>query len=82
MHPSILLSLVDHVFVGSTFSAGGFKSLGKKQPTQMGSETTEKPEVSTTHEETAADETAVFEFFKGIIGLEKHLSSEKCRKSL
>ncbi|PFX15343.1 hypothetical protein AWC38_SpisGene20442 [Stylophora pistillata] len=39
---------------------GGFKLLNKKQPTQTESETTEKPEVSKTHEEIAGDETAAF----------------------
>ena len=74
----------------STFSAGGFKSLSKKQPTQTESETTEKPEVSKTHEETAGDETAAFacpqdgcvRVFQRHSALEKHLSSEKCTKSL
>lgn len=59
----------------STFFAGAFKSLSKKQPTQTESETTEKPEASKTHEEIAGDETAAFaclktgvlESFKGIL---------------
>ena len=74
----------------STFSAGGFKSLSKKQPTQTESETTEKPEVYKTHEEIAGDETTAFacpqdgcvRVFQRHSALEKHLSSEKCTKSL
>ena len=76
--------------MGSTFFiAGAFKSLSKKQPTQTESETAEKPEVSKTHEEIAGDETAAFACLKtGVLvfqrhsALEKHLSSEKCAKSL
>ena len=74
----------------STFSAGGFKSLSKKQPTQTEAETTEKLEVSKTYEETAGDETAALacpqdgcvRVFQRHSALEKHLSSEKCTKSL
>lgn len=77
--------------MGSTFSASGFKSLSKKQPTQTESETTEKPEVSKTHKVIAAgDETAAFacpqdgcvRVFQRYSALEKHLTSEKCTKSL
>ena len=76
--------------MGSTFSEGGFKSLSKKQLTQTESETTEKPEVSKTHEEIAGDETAAFScpqdgcvrVFQRHSSLEKHLSSERCTKSL
>jgi len=74
--------------MGSTFSAGDFKSLSKKQPTQT--ETTRNPEVSKTDEEIAVDETAAFacpqdgcmRVFQRHSALEKHLSSEKCTKSL
>jgi len=76
--------------MGSTFSAGGFKSLSKKQPVQPESETTEKPEVSKTHEDFAGDETAAFacpqhgcvRIFQRYSALEKDLFSEKCTKSL
>ena len=62
----------------------------QKQPTQTESETTEKPEVSKTHEEIAGDETAAFAcpqdkcmiVFQRHSALEKHLFSEKCTKSL
>ncbi|PFX11910.1 hypothetical protein AWC38_SpisGene24213 [Stylophora pistillata] len=71
-------------------SSGGFKSLSKKHPTQTESETTEKPEVSKTHEVIAGDETAAFacpqdgcvRVFQRYSALEKHLISEKCSKSL
>ena len=74
--------------MGSTFSAGGFKSLSKTQPTQTELETTEKPEIAKTHEEIAGDETAAFASpqdgcvrgFQRHSALEKHLSSEKMRK--
>ena len=46
--------------MGSTFSAGDFKSLSKKQLTQTESETTKKPEISKMHKEAAGDETAAF----------------------
>lgn len=89
-HNIILFSECSFRWMGSTFSAGGFKSLSKKQPTQTESETTEKPEVSKTHEEIAGDETAAFacpqdgcvRVFQRHSALEKHLSSEKCTKSL
>ena len=71
--------------MGSTFSAGGSKSLSKTQPTQTELETTEKPEIS---EEIAGDETAAFACpqdgcvrgFQRHSALEKHLSSEKMHK--
>ena len=89
-HSIILFSECSYRWMGSTFSAGGFKSLSKKQPTKTESETTEKPEVSKTHEEIAGDETAAFacpqdgcvRVFQRHSALEKHLSSEKCTKSL
>ena len=59
-HSIILFSECSCRWMGLTFSAGGFKSLSKKQPTQTESETTERPDSA----------------------LEKHLSSEKCTKSL
>ncbi|PFX17536.1 hypothetical protein AWC38_SpisGene18134 [Stylophora pistillata] len=67
-----------------------FKSLSKKQPTQTESETREKPEVSKTHEGIAGDETAAFAYpqdgcvrvFQRHSALKKHLSSDKCTKSL
>lgn len=76
--------------MGSTLSASGFKSLSKKQPTQAESEATEKPEVSKTHGEIAGDDTVAFacpqdgcvRVFRRHSALEKHLSSEKCTKSL
>ncbi|PFX12340.1 hypothetical protein AWC38_SpisGene23723 [Stylophora pistillata] len=76
-------------WMGSTFSAGGFKSLSEKQPTQTESQTTKKPEVSKTHEEIAGDETTAFAYphdgcvrvFQRNSALQKHLSSEKCTKS-
>ena len=86
----ILSSECSYRWMGSTFSAGGFKSLSKKQPTKTKSHTTEKPEVSKPHEEIAGDETATFAFpqdgcvrvFQWHSALEKHLSSEKCTKSV
>ena len=86
-HNIILFSECSYRWMGSTFSAGGFKSLSKKQPTQTGSETTEKPKVSKTQEEIAGDETAAFacpqdgcvRVFQRHSSLEKHLSSEKCK---
>ena len=86
----ILFSECSYRWMRSTFSVRGFKSLSKKQPTQTVSETTEKPEVSKMHEETAGDETAAFaclqdgcvRVFQRHSVLEKHLFSEKCIKSL
>ena len=60
-------------------------NLSKTQPTQTELETTEKPEISKTHEEIAGDETAAFacpqdECVRGFqrrSAFEKHLSSEK-----
>lgn len=77
-------------WMGSTFSAGGFKSLSKKHPTQTESETKEKLEVSKTHKVITGDETAAFacpqdgcvRVFQTYSALEKHLTSEKCTKSL
>ena len=45
-HRIILFSECSYRWMESTFSAGGFESLSKKQPRQTESETTEKPEVS------------------------------------
>ena len=59
-HNIILFSECSYHWMGSTFSAGGFKSLSKTQPTQTELETTKKPEISKTHEEIAGDETAAF----------------------
>ncbi|PFX12001.1 hypothetical protein AWC38_SpisGene24111 [Stylophora pistillata] len=77
-------------WMGSTYSTAGFKSFSKKQPTQTESEIIEKPEVPKTHEEITGDETAAFacpqdgcvRVFQRHSALEKHLSSEKCAKSL
>ena len=67
-----------------------FPQVSKKQPTETDSETTEKPEVCKTHKEIAGDETTAFacpqdgcvRVFQRHSVLEKHLSSEKCTKSL
>ncbi|PFX23928.1 LINE-1 retrotransposable element ORF2 protein [Stylophora pistillata] len=77
-------------WMGSAFSAGGFKSHSKKHPTQTESETIEKLEVSKTHKVIAGDETVAFacpqdgcvRVFQRYSALEKHLTSEKCTKSL
>lgn len=89
-HSILPFSECSYRWMGSTFSAGGFKSLSKKHPTQTESETTEKPEVSKTHKVIAGDETAAFacaqdgcvRVFQRYSALEKHLTSEKCTKSL